>query len=189
MSPQSKTEKGTTRRLEVDTIKGRIAEALVESIFRRAEFKMTRFGTESDLTGMPKTGKGNDYSPDFLAMKEGTGERETRGTYHTHMIQVKYQADLSQFLWRQTRAREGSEIARAMEKWPSLCVVFVTEPPAEGRSCFQALDLSDFDPGKPLDTVELHQIERFKIFPHNVAQHEELAKKLFGLLSEVNARD
>jgi hypothetical protein len=38
-----------TRPVDLNNIKGRIAEALVESIFRRAEFKMTRFGRESDL--------------------------------------------------------------------------------------------------------------------------------------------
>jgi hypothetical protein len=44
-----------TRPVDLNNIKGRIAEALVESIFRRAEFKMTRFGRESDLRGMMKT--------------------------------------------------------------------------------------------------------------------------------------
>ena len=38
-----------TRPVDLDNIKGRIAEALVESIFRRAKFQMTRFGRESDL--------------------------------------------------------------------------------------------------------------------------------------------
>jgi hypothetical protein len=38
-----------TRPVDLNNIKARIAEALVESIFRRTEFKMTRFGRESDL--------------------------------------------------------------------------------------------------------------------------------------------
>jgi hypothetical protein len=46
-----------TRPVNLDNIKGRIAEALVESIFRRAEFKMTRFGRESDLRGMIVKGR------------------------------------------------------------------------------------------------------------------------------------
>jgi hypothetical protein len=41
-----------SRPVDLNNIKGRIAEALVESIFRRAEFKMTRFGRESDLRGV-----------------------------------------------------------------------------------------------------------------------------------------
>lgn len=63
-----------TRSLDLSNIKGRIAETLVESIFRRAEFKMTRFGRESDLRGMLKFGKDESFSPDFLAMKEIRGE-------------------------------------------------------------------------------------------------------------------
>ncbi len=58
-----------TRPVDLNNIKGRIDEALVESIFRRAEFKMTRFGRESDLRGMMKTGKDESFTPDFLAMK------------------------------------------------------------------------------------------------------------------------
>ena len=46
-----------TRPVDLNNIKGRIAEALVESIFRRAEFKMTRFGRESDLRGMIVKGR------------------------------------------------------------------------------------------------------------------------------------
>jgi hypothetical protein len=38
-----------TRPVDLNNIKCRIAEALVEAIFIRASFKMTRFGRESDL--------------------------------------------------------------------------------------------------------------------------------------------
>jgi hypothetical protein len=57
----------------------------------------------------------------------------------------------------------------------------------EKRSCFQALDLSLFEPGKILSTVDLHEIRRFDLYPQNVQQHEELARKMFGLLSEIKA--
>ena len=66
------------RSVDLDYIKGRIAEALVESIFRRAEYKMTRFGRESDLRGMLKSGKDETFSPDFLAMKEIEAEGNAR---------------------------------------------------------------------------------------------------------------
>ena len=39
-----------TRPVDLNNIKGRIAEALVESIFRRAEFEMTRFGRELETS-------------------------------------------------------------------------------------------------------------------------------------------
>lgn len=51
--------------VDLSGIKGRIAEALVESIFRRASFKMTRFGTESDLRRMLRAGRDDDFAPDF----------------------------------------------------------------------------------------------------------------------------
>lgn len=57
----------------------------------------------------------------------------------------------------------------------------------ERRSCFQALDLSLFELGRFLRTVDLNQIKRFGLFAHNVQQHEELARKMFGLLSEIKA--
>jgi hypothetical protein len=77
-----------TRPVDLNNIKGRIAEALVESIFRRAEFKMTRFGRESDLRGMMKAGRDESFTQDFLVMKEV--EAVSRGVYQTHMIELKY---------------------------------------------------------------------------------------------------
>ncbi len=176
-----------TRPVDLNNIKGRIAEALVESIFRRAEFKMTRFGRESDLRGMLKTGKDESFSPDFLAMKEIAGEGETRGVYQTHMIEVKYRSNLVSYLAQEKKRGGKSELAQAKEKWPNLCLVFVTENAGAERSCFQALDLSSYEPGKFLRTVDLHEIRRFDLFPQNVDQHEDLARKLFGLLSEIKA--
>jgi len=174
-----------TRPVDLNNIKGRIAEALVESIFRRAEFKMTRFGRESDLRGMMKTGKDESFTPDFLVMKEVLGDEKTRGMYQTHMVEVKYRSNLGSYLLQQRRELKDSDFAKAKEKWPNLCVVFVTDRPSEMRSCFQALDLSDYEAGKHFKTVALYEVERFRIFQHNVKQHEELARKMFGLLSEI----
>ena len=173
--------------LDLRTIKGRIAEALVESIFQRAEFKMTRFGRESDLRGMMKSGRDEAFTPDFLVMKEVYKGEKTPEIYETQMLAVKYRANLGSYLVRQDKAAGNSDFAKAKEKWPNLCVVFVTDRPSELRSCFQALELSDYEAGKHFKTVELHQIDRFKIFEHNVGQHEELARKMFRLLSEIHS--
>src|SRR3990172_9467195 len=107
-----------TRPVDLNNIKGRIAEALVESIFRRAEFKMTRFGRESDLRGMMKVGRDDSFPPDFLAMKEVVGGRESRGVYQTHMIEVKYRSNLVRYLAREKERGEESELVPAQEKWP-----------------------------------------------------------------------
>jgi hypothetical protein len=174
-----------TRPVDLNNIKGRIAEALVESIFRRAESKITRFGRESDLRGMMKSGKDESFTPDFLAMKEVVAE--SRGVYQTHMVEVKYRSNLVRYLSQEKKMGGASELVPAQEKWPNLCLVFVTENAGEKRSCFQALDLSLFEPGKFLRTVDLHEIRRFDLYPQNVQQHEELARKMFGLLSEIKA--
>src|SRR5213594_1325197 len=100
------------RPVDLNNIKGRIAEALVESIFQRALFKMTRFGRESDLRGMLKSGKDDSFSPDFLAMKE---QKEIAGMYQTHMVEVKYRADLSRYLTLQAAKGEDSDLAKAKE--------------------------------------------------------------------------
>ena len=109
----------TIRKRSLDLIKGRIAEALVESIFRRALFRMTRFGMESDLRGMLKVGKDEDFAPDFLALKESR-VAEAPGVYHTFMIEVKYRRDLSRYLEVQSRKGNESVFAKSKAKWPNL---------------------------------------------------------------------
>ncbi len=172
------------RTVDLDGIKGRIAEALVESIFRRARYRMVRCGKESDLPGTFKAGKDEDLAPDFFALKERTLSRETPGVYHTFMIEVKYRSDLPRYLALQEREGGRSVLARSKAKWPNLHIVFVTDHPEEGRSCFQALDLASYEPGDPVKTQELHEAEPFQIFPHNARDHEELAKNLFGLIAQ-----
>ena len=106
-----------TRAVDLNNIKGRVAEALVESIFQRALFKMTRFGRESDLRGMMKTGRDESFSPDFLAMKEVVGD--SHGVYQTHMIEVKYRSNLVRYLEEEKKKRGKSELVPAKEKWPT----------------------------------------------------------------------
>ena len=147
---------------------------------------MTRFGRESDLRGMLKEGRDESFSPDFLAMKEIENTRDERGIYQTHMIEVKYRSNLVRYLEQEKKAGNRSVLATARDKWPNLCVVFVTDHPGENRSCFQALDLSAFEPGAFIRTVALHEIRRLDLFSQNIHQHEDLAKKLFGLLGEMS---
>ena len=169
-------------RPDLGYIKGRIAEALVESMFRRALYRMTRFGRESDPRGIPKLLKDVDFVPDFLALKENLGRREEPGMYQTFLIEAKYRSDLDRYLALQERGGEKSPLARSKAKWPNLYVIFVTDRPGAGRSCFQALDLRAFEPGGPVTTRPLYEIQALDIYPNNVIEHEELAKQLFGLL-------
>ncbi|MEK6666209.1 MAG: hypothetical protein AAB016_07755 [candidate division NC10 bacterium] len=175
------------RSLDLDGIKGRIAEALVESIFRRALYRMTRFGKESDLRGILKLGKDEDFAPDFFALKENLALREAPGVYQTFMIEVKYRADLPRYLALQERGGAKSLLAKSKAKWPNLYVIFVTDRPGEGRSCFQALELRSYEPGGPVKTEPLYEMPALEIYPNNVIEHEELVRQLFGLLASLSA--
>ncbi len=172
---------------DLRSIKGRIAEALVESMFRRALYRMTRFGRESDLRGMLKLGKDDDFVPDFLALKENLGSRDAPRVYGTFMIEVKYRADLPRYLALQERGGAKSLLAKSKAKWPNLYVIFVTDRPGEGRSCFQALDVSAYEPGGPVTTRPLYEMQALDIYPNNVIEHEELTRQLFGLLASLSA--
>ena len=54
-----------------------------------------------------------------------------------------------------------------------------------GRSSFQAVSFRDHPTEKPFETVDLGTLERFGIFPHNIADHEELLRRIYGLLSAI----
>jgi hypothetical protein len=55
--------------MDVNDLKGRVAEALVESIFRRASYRVARVGRESQVHGLVKIGAG-EFAPDFLVWKQ-----------------------------------------------------------------------------------------------------------------------
>jgi hypothetical protein len=66
--------------------------------------------------------------------------------------------------------------------WPTLCFVLVTERPEPGRSCFQAVPFETVRPGDT-HTIDLVQVKDFGLFPHNVEDHEELTRRIFGSLN------
>ena len=146
---------------------------------------MARFGRESDLRGMLRPGKGEDFAPDFLALKGNLTRRDAPGVYQTFMVEVKYRSDLARYLALQERGGEKSQLAKSKAKWPNLYVIFVTDRPGDGRSCFQALDLNSYEPGGRVTTQPLYEIGALEIYPNNVIEHEELARQLFGLLSSL----
>ena len=52
-----------------------------------------------------------------------------------------------------------------------------------GRSCFQAFHLAGWAPGAPCQTLDVAEVEEMGIFAHNVADHEELIRRIFALLT------
>ena len=155
-------------------VKSRVAEALVESIFRRARYTVEPYHLEEAL---PLRVGREDFSPDFAVSMPGRGEGEERW-----LLEVKYRSSVDQFISVENQRGERSVFSSARRQWPNLCFVFVTDRPQPGRSCFQALSFADHPIGKPYDTVALADVERFGIFGHNIADHEELLRRIFVLL-------
>src|SRR5438093_2622186 len=98
--------------------KSRIAEALVESIFRRARYQVEaypagrtplRFGRE-------------DFSPDFSAAIPG----EYGVSGHDILIEVKYRPSVEQFISVENQRGEKSVFFLARRQWPLLYFVLVT---------------------------------------------------------------
>jgi hypothetical protein len=163
-------------RMDLLEVKSRIAEALVESIFRRA-----RYTVEAYRGDVPPLRLGReDFSPDFSVRLKSPNGREQHS-----LVEVKYRSSVDQFISVENQRGERSVFITARRQWPELCFVFVTDRPLEGRSCFQALSFLDHPADKPFDTVDLGSLDRFRIFPHNIADHEELLRRIYGLLVAV----
>lgn len=162
---------------EIEGLKGRVAEALVEAIFQRAGFRVTRVGRESQFHRLVKVGA-DEFLPDFL-LRRPAGETSTGRPLHRLIpVEVKYRASVEEFL-----GRHGDELrARVGEQWPELCVVLVTDHPAPGRSCFQVLDLATTRPGAPFVSVDLHEVVELDIYPTTVREYEGLVRQIFPLL-------
>ena len=155
-------------------VKSRVAEALVESIFRRARYSVEPY--RRDEAPALRLGR-EDFSPDFSVSLRGPNDRE-----HHSLVEVKYRSSVDQFMSVENQRGDRSVFHAARRQWPNLCFVFVTDRPLPGRSCFQALSFLDHPLGKPFDTVALAEIERYGIFGHNIADHEELLRRIFALL-------
>jgi hypothetical protein len=162
---------------EIEGLKGRIAEAFVESIFRRAGYRVSRAGRESPLQRPLRVGS-DEFLPDFL-LHQPAGATPTGRPHHRLLpVEVKYRASVEEFL----RGHGDDLLARLGERWPELCVVLVTDHPAAGRSCFQVLDVAVARPGAPLTTVDLHLVHDFDIYLTTAREYEALVRQIFPLL-------
>ena len=158
-------------------VKSRVAEALVESIFRRARYALEPF---HHADAPPLRHGREDFSPDFCIHLTSAN-----GPERPALVEVKYRSSIEQFMSVENQRGERSVFTFARRQWPEMCFVFVTDRPMNGRSCFQALSFVEHPFGKPYETVDLANLERFGIFEHNIADHEELLRRIFALLTGV----
>lgn len=154
--------------------KSRIAEALVESIFRRARYEVNscRTGPSSLRFGR------EDFSPDFRVRRtppDGDGQE--------FLVEVKYRPSVEQFLSVETQRGDRSIFLLARRQWPNLYFVLVTERPEPGRSCFQAIGFGSLRSREPFRTVDLVEIKEFGLYPHNIEDHEELVRRIYSMLT------
>lgn len=152
--------------------KSRIAEALVESIFRRARYDVAAYKTDQSLLRFGR----EEFSPSFRVTQTVDGEARS------HLVAAKYRPSAEQFISVENQRGDRSIFQMMRRHWPTLCFVLVTERPEPGRSCFQAVPFETMRPGESR-TVDLVDVKDFGLFPHNVEDHEELTRRIFNSLS------
>ena len=158
------------RAMDLYDTKSRIAEAFVESIFRRARYDVEPF--RADPAGL-RIGR-EDFSPNFTVCVAKGGPR--------FLVEVKYRTSVEQFLGLENQRRDSSIFLLARRQWPALYFLLVTDHPEPGRSCFQSLASSR---SGAITAVDLVSLEELKIFSHNVEDHERLLLRLVDLLSQI----
>lgn len=156
--------------------KSRIAEALVESIFRRARYELEPFRAAP----APLRFGREDFSPDFRACLDADN-----GNTREVLVEVKYRPAIDQFISVENQRGDRSVFLLARRHWPTLYFVLVSDRPGPGRSCFQAISFSRLTPGEPFRTVDLDQLKELRIFRANVADHEELVRRIMGQLTSI----
>lgn len=166
-------------------IKGRIAVALVESVFRRAGFSIAPV---PGLGGEPVARMGReDLMPDFTAARgpaSGSHDPAAAGTPDgSRVVEVRYRPQISQYLAIEAQRAGQSVFALAKRQWPRLIFVFVTDHPEPGRSGFQVVDLTPWTSGVPLRAEDLFAHAELGIYRQNVEEHEALLRRIFALLT------
>ena len=157
-------------------IKGRVALALVESIFRRAGYALTPVGGRNVPPHL-----GRDDLPDFCAVREpATGEPPERGG---RVVEVRYRPQLAHYLAIEHQRGGHSTFAQIKRHWPNSLFVFFTDYPETGRSSFQVLDLVTWHVGGPIETNDLFEHRELDIYRQNVEEHEALAHRIMTLFS------
>jgi hypothetical protein len=155
-------------------LKGRVAEALVEAMFQRAGYLVSRVGRESQLQRLVKIGA-DEFLPDFLIRKTVSPESGERPLHRLIPVDVKYRHDVDAFL----QVYGWQLFEKVSPAWPDLCFIFVTDHPAPGRSSFQVIDLWN---GPTSATKDLHTVNELDIYETTVREYELLVREIFPLL-------
>jgi len=160
--------------MDLFEVKSRIAQALVESIFRRARFEVTPFTGEA----LPLRVGREDFSPNFRAAQVSED-----GEAREFLLEVKYHPAIEQYLSVENQRGKKSVFLMARQRWPNLYLILVSERPEPGRSCFQVVSPGSQEAGVPFATMDLHNEKELRLFHHNVEDHEKLLRGILALLT------
>lgn len=160
---------------DIVRLKGRMSEALVEGIFKRAQYMVARVARETQVSALMRTGHG---VPDFVVWKALDDPSLGHRSYRLLAIEVKYCARLEDHLGRDAAPR-SPEVAL---QWPELYEILVTDRPEAGRSCFQAVHVSILPPAGAPATLDLHQVPGLDVYRRTVEEYEGLVREVFPLL-------
>jgi len=163
--------------MDTSALKGRMAEAFVEAIFRRAGFYVARARREAYMPRLVKVGT-DEFLPDFLVWKGVPGPPGERPLHRLLSVEVKYRASLGEFL-----RRHGKELmASVQSEWPELLIVLVTDCPENDRSCFQVIDVRKYSGNGRPTTTDLHLVPEVDVWQKTVQEYEGLVRQIFPLL-------
>ncbi|HSB42556.1 MAG TPA: hypothetical protein VLK28_12045 [Methylomirabilota bacterium] len=160
---------------DINRLKGRMSEALVEGIFKRAQYMVARVARETQVSALIRTGL---RVPAFVAWKALDEPSLGHRSYRLLAIEVRYCPRLEDDLRREAPAR-SPEVAL---QWPELYEILVTDRPEPGRSCFQAVHVSVLPPGTAPGPLDLHQAPGLDIYRRTVEEYEGLVREVFPLL-------
>ncbi|MGH7317260.1 MAG: hypothetical protein ACREJS_13475 [Candidatus Rokuibacteriota bacterium] len=160
---------------DIKRLKGRMAEALVEGIFKRAQYVVARVARETQVSALMRTGRN---VPDFVVWRALDEPSLGHRSYLLLAIEVKYCADLEDHPRRAAPAR-SPEVAL---QWPELYEILVTDRPEPGRSCFQATHVSILPPAAPPATLDLHLVPGLDIYRRTVEEYEGLVREVFPII-------
>jgi hypothetical protein len=161
----------------ISLLKGRMAEALVEAVFKRARYTVARVGRETQMPALVRSGR-TEFIPDFMVWRALDGPSLGHHSYRLVAIEVKYRADLEDYLCRDSPSR-SAEVA---QQWPELYEILVTDRPECGRSRFQAIHVSALHAGTVPVTLDLHKVPGLDIYTRTLEEYEGLVREIFPIL-------
>ena len=168
--------------MDLRVLKGRIAEAVMEAMFRRAGYRVSRVGREAHIPALMRVGRG-DYQPDFLLWKPEPGDPPDPHLHRVLAVEVKYRWNLAEFI-----RQELPSLARDVrDQWPDLYYVLVTDNPEGERSCFQVFSVKD----EPVASSfrNLHEVPAFDIYFSTVREYQNLVTAILGFLATYDRAD